>query len=292
LVDDRESGPPLVLVKGAGDFATGIIHRLSRAGFRVVATELEGPLAVRRWVALSEAVHEGEYTVEGVTAVLCDPDEVDRVLGEGRVPLLVDPEASVLRLRRFDIVIDARSAKRNLGTSIDEAPIVIAIGPGFTAAVDCHAVVETLAGRHVGRVILDGSAEPDTGVPYPLDGATPIGCSVEYLKSLVIRAPGDGVFRLVKDIGTQVKEGDVIGTVVAEGGGEMDIIASVGGLVRGIIRDGTVVKYRMKLGDIDPTMVMDHLCTISEKARAIGGGALEACMLLLDRGGNLWSRGA
>lgn len=284
----RGSKAPLVLVKGAGDFATGIIHRLSSAGFRVVATELEMPLAVRRWVAFSEAVYEGEYTVEGRTAVRCRSGDVEDVLARGNIALLVDPGTSILDQREFDIVVDARSAKRNLGTDIDEAPIVIAIGPGFTAGKDCHAVVETLVGRHVGKVIWEGSAEPDTGLPYPLDGATPSGSSPELLGSLMIKAPCEGKFVLVKDIGSEVEEGEVLGRVVAPDGTLADVVAKAKGMVRGIIRDGTPVRDRMKLGDIDPTMVQDHLCTISEKARAIGGGVLEACMGLLSKKGYLW----
>ena len=154
---------PLVLVRGAGDFASGIIHRLHRAGFQVVATELARPLAVRRRVAFSEAVHEGRATVEGVTAVRCGPGEIDGVLRAGNVALLVDPDGDILGKRQFDIVVDARSAKRNLGTRIDDAPIVVAIGPGFHAGRDCHAVVETLLGAGIGRVILDGPAADDSG---------------------------------------------------------------------------------------------------------------------------------
>lgn len=286
---ERRGGGPLTLVKGAGDFASGIIHRLHRAGLRVVATELERPLAVRRWVAFSEAVYEGDYTVEGVTATRCRPRDIDQMLMDGKVALLVDPDARITKERDFDVLVDARSAKRNLGTTMDEAPVVVAIGPGFTATKDCHAVVETLIGRHVGKVILEGAAEPDTGIPYPLDGATPPGATKEFLRSLLISSPVDGTFRLKKDIGSEVDEGDILGQVEKADGSRHEVRAGSKGLVRGIIRDGTPVRSKMKLGDIDPTMVMDHLCTISEKARSIGGGVLEAVMLLLDRNGRAWS---
>jgi xanthine dehydrogenase accessory factor len=279
---------PLVLVKGAGDFATGIIHRLHRSGFRVVATELERPLAVRRWVALSEAVYEKEYTVEGVTAHLTDAVDMHRVLSEGKVTLLVDPDARVLKDHDFDVVVDARSAKRNLGTRIDDAPVVVAIGPGFMAGADCHAVVETLTGKDLGKVILEGQAAPNTGQPYPLDGATPPGSSPEFLRSLVTWSPCEGTLKMVKDIGSKVDEGEVLARVEAPDGNSMEVKAGAKGLVRGMVRDGTEVREGMKVAEVDPTMVMDHLCTISEKARAIAGGVLEACMYLLTRKEMAW----
>jgi xanthine dehydrogenase accessory factor len=265
---------PLVLVKGAGDFASGIIHRLHRAGFLVVATELERPLAVRRRACFSEAVYEGRFTVEGVTAVRCSPGQIDEGLDKGQVALLVDPETEILRLRKFDFSVDARSAKRNLGTNIDEAPVVIAIGPGFWAGRDCHAVVETLPGAGLGRVILKGPAAANSGEPSPLEGENG-PCSPEYMRSLVIRAPRKGTFLLAKDIGSEVKSGDRLGNI-----GGSDVLAGADGILRGIIRDGTPVKKGVKLGDIDPSMNRVHLDSISEKSRAIAGGVLEAVMML------------
>lgn len=179
---------PLVLVKGAGDFASGIIHRLHRAGFRVVATELAHPLAVRRRAAFSEAAHEGHWTVEGVTAVRCGPENIDDVHRQGNVALLINSATKILRQRKFDITVDARSAKRNLGTRLNEAPAVIAIGPGFYAGRDCHAVVETLPGAGLGKVILDGPAAATSGQPSPLEGGNG-PYSPEYMRSLVLRAP-------------------------------------------------------------------------------------------------------
>ncbi len=284
---------PLVLVRGAGDFASGIIHRLHRAGFQVVATELARPLAVRRRVAFSEAVHEGRATVEGVTAVRCGPGEIDGVLRAGNVALLVDPDGDILGKRQFDIVVDARSAKRNLGTRIDDAPIVVAIGPGFHAGRDCHAVVETLLGAGIGRVILDGPAADDSGQPTPLEGGACAGaptcvsacnCSTEYVGSLVIRAPKAGKFRLGRDIGSELKRGDIVGNVEWVGGDPAEVTAGSDGLLRGIMRDGTTVHENEKLGDIDPTMDRTHLARISEKARSIAGGVLEAALLLRQKG--------
>ena len=269
---------PLVLVKGAGDFASGIIHRLHRAGFRVVATELERPLAVRRRAAFSEAVHEGRWEIEDVTAARCTPEQIDEVLDKGHVALLVDPQTEILRLRKVDVSVDARSAKRNLGTRKDEAPVVIAIGPGFFAGRDCHAVVETLPGAGLGRVLLDGAAAADSGQPSPLEGGNGPR-SPEYLRSLVIRAPRAGTFRLTKDIGSGVKRGGRLGKVDGA-----DVLAGADGLVRGIMRDGTPVKKGEKLGDIDPSMDRAHLDSISEKSRAIAGGVLEAVLMLRSPG--------
>jgi xanthine dehydrogenase accessory factor len=271
-----------ILVRGAGDFASGIIHRLYRSGFRVTATELEQPLAVRRGAAFSEAVYEGTYTVEGVTAELAAPGDIDRVISEGKVPVVIDSAGTVLA-RGFDIVVDARSAKRNLGTSIDDAAIVVAIGPGFEAGVDCHAVIETLPGAGLGRVIYDSSAAADTTLPSPLEGSAPSACSAGFddVADLVLRAPVAGTFDIEKDIGSTVEAGETVGWILDEHDEKQAVKSSAKGIVRGIIRDGTPVKKGMKLGDIDPTMVREHCFTISEKSRAIAGGVLEACMTLL-----------
>lgn len=274
-----------VLVRGAGDFATGIIHRLHSAGFAVVATELERPLAVRRGVALSEAVYEGSYTVEGVTGERCEAGEIDRVLESGHVPIVVDPEGTALT-RNFEIVVDARSAKTNLGTTIDDAPVVIAIGPGFTAGVDCHAVVETLAGGGMGRVLYTGSAAPNTQNPYPLDMidmTTPCACTPGKPHHLVLRAAAAGVFTGDAAIGARVAAGNRIGFVTAADGSTHSLNAEAAGVIRGLIRSGTPVDKNMKLGDIDPTARIEQCYAISEKSRAIAGGVLEACMTLADR---------
>ena len=270
-----------VLVRGAGDFATGIIHRLHNAGFSVTATELEQPLAVRRGVALSEAVYEGIYVVEGVTAVLTEPGRIDGILSEGMVPLVVDPNGDVLE-RDFDIIVDARSAKRNLGTTIDDAGIVVAIGPGFEAGVDCHAVVETLPRDGIGRVIYEGSAAEDTGYPAPVAQALPCTCSFEDVMTYLLRAPIAGTFGIVADIGDIVEKGDTVGWVHTADGGKRMVKAAAKGLLRGIIRDGTPVDEGMKLGDINPVMERDRCYMISEKSRAVAGGVLEACMALLS----------
>lgn len=271
-----------ILVRGAGDFATGIIHRLRSAGFSVVATELEQPLAVRRGVALSEAVYEGTYTVEGITGELCTLDEIDRVLDSDHVPVVVDPDGRTLA-RKFDIVVDARSAKKNLGTTIDDAPVVVAIGPGFAAGVDCHAVVETLAGGGMGRVLYEGSAAPDSQHPYPLDMTAPCACTPGKPHHLVLRAAAAGIFATDREIGGRVTAGAQVGSVTAADGSTHPVCAEAAGFIRGLIRSGTPVEQNMKLGDIDPTARVEQCYVISEKSRAIAGGVLEACLTLADK---------
>ena len=279
-----------VLVRGAGDFATGIIHRLHGAGFKVAATELEKPLAVRRGVAFSEAVYEKTHSVEGVTAVLSGPEEIDRIMDEGNVPVVIDPEGAILE-NNFDIVVDARSTKKNLGTTINDAAIVIAIGPGFEAGCDCHAVVETLPGKGMGRVIYKGSAAADTGHPSPLEMDLPCACACSFddVTALVLRAPAGGTFTIEKDIGSEVAKGDTVGWITGSDGRKQALMAAAKGIVRGIIRDATPVEEGMKLGDIDPTMEIEHCYTISEKARSIAGGVLEAGITLLIARGMIGS---
>lgn len=283
----------LVLVKGAGDFASGSIRRLHLAGAKVVCTELLQPLSVRRMVAFSEAMYVGEHTVEGVTAIRVRSDEIDRCLSESKVPVINDPETKILHQRKFDIVIDARMAKENLGTEITDAPIVIALGPGFKAGKDCHAVVETLAGHNLGRVIYEGKAAKNTGTPTPpelyltlesifLETACCSGfvpcCEGFDFGSLVLRAPADGVFTGEKRIGDLVKKGDVIGRV-----DDIQIKVKASGVIRGLIHDGVHIVKGLKIGDIDPTSEVNRAYEISEKANAVAGGVLEACLYLLNK---------
>jgi len=283
----------LVLVKGAGDFASGSIRRLFLAGAKVVCTELLQPLSVRRMVAFSEAMYVAEHTVEGVTAIRVRSDEIDRCLSESKVPVLNDPETKILHQRKFDIVIDARMAKENLGTEITDAPIVIALGPGFKAGKECHAVVETLAGHNLGRVIYEGKAAKNTGTPTPpelyltlesifLETACCSGfvpcCEGFDFGSLVLRAPADGVFTGEKRIGDLIKKGDVIGRV-----DDIQIKVKASGVIRGLIHDGVHIVKGLKIGDIDPTSEVNRAYEISEKANAVAGGVLEACLYLLNK---------
>lgn len=257
----------LVVVKGAGDIATGIAIRLWRAGLAVVMTETDAPTAIRRTVAFSDAVRLGQKTVEDVEAVCANgPEEALGILENGQIPVLVDPEAACVEVLQPDAVIDAILAKRNTGTSIGDAPAVIGVGPGFCAGEDCHAVVETKRGHSLGRVLHDGRAKPNTGVPGLIAG---IG------ESRVLRAPADGTFRPVREISEHVDKDDIVAYV-----GETPLKAAIPGILRGILPEGTAVHKGMKSGDIDPRDDASYCETVSDKALAVGGGVLEAVLTL------------
>jgi xanthine dehydrogenase accessory factor len=256
-----------VVVRGGGDLGTGVAWRLHRCGFRVLVTETEQPTVIRRAVAFASAVRDNRITVDGVTALLVsDDEEIDAAWSQGVVPVAVDSTGVIIRQRRPDVVVDAILAKENLGTRVDDAPSVIALGPGFTAGVDCHAVVETNRGHNLGRVILQGSAEPNTGVPGTVGGEGALR---------VLRAPVAGVFQAVREIGDRVQKGEA----VAYASGQ-PIRTAIDGVVRGLLAEGLPVTAGMKVGDVDPRGVVDHCFTISEKALAIGGGVLEAILYL------------
>ena len=259
--------PNLVIVRGAGDISTGTIHRLFRAGFPVLALESERPSAIRRRVAFSEAVYDGTATVEGVTAMRIDePEEAGDALARGRVPLLVDPAGESIRRLRPAAVVDAILAKRNLGTSMDMAPLTVALGPGFEAGRDVHYVIETMRGHDLGRIIASGSAAPNTGVPGVIAG---------YGIERVIHAPAAGVFRMRRDIGSVVEAGEAVGSITTPEG-EVPVCAKIAGLLRGILRDGYPVPKGFKLADVDPRLDQRKNCaTISDKARCIAGSVLE-----------------
>ena len=254
-----------VLIRGAGDIASGIALRLHRAGMQVVMTDLPAPTAIRRTVCFSQAILLGEMTVEDVTARRADSvEEAESLLRRGLIPVLADPEGACISILKPDAVVDAILAKRNLGTRITDAPVVIGVGPGFTAGVDCHAVVETMRGHSLGRVIHAGSALPNTGIPGLIGG---------FAGERVLRAPADGVFHQLLDIGAQVRQGDVAATV-----NSVPMTCTLDGVLRGILPDGTPVHKGMKAGDIDPRCKVEHCYTASDKALAIGGGVLEAIL--------------
>ena len=264
-----------VVIKGAGDIATGVAHRLFIANIRqIVMTEISKPLTVRRAVAFSDAVYDGrEKEVEGVTAGTLGggavrPEEVFAMWEAGRIALIVDPLAEIIRALRPDVVVDAIMAKRNTGTTKDEAPLVIGIGPGFSAPSDVHVVVESKRGHDLGRVFLEGSAELFTGVPGPVMGFT---------TGRLLRAPHGGRVRHVKAIGDKVKKGEVVLFV-----GETPVTAGIDGVLRGLIQEIEIVENE-KVGDVDPRGERVYCYTISEKARAIGGGVLEAIMHRFNR---------
>ena len=271
----KRENQPWVLVRGAGDLATGVIVRLHRCGFRVAVTECANPSAIRRRVALCEAVWQGQATVEGVSCHRVeDADAAVRVSQADEVPLLVDERADCVTALRPAAVVDAILAKRNLGTSREMAPITVGLGPGFTAGEDVDAVIETMRGHHLGRVLLQGAAIPNTGVPGVIAG---------YAAERVIHAPTSGEMTFVQDdsgqkidIGALVKKGQEIARV-----GGVPVLATIDGVLRGLIRAGYPVTEGLKIADIDPRSEQVAYCdTVSDKARAIGGGVVEALLYL------------
>lgn len=256
----------IVGIKGGGEMATGIAVRLKRAGFsRIFMMEIEHPLAVRRMVSFSEAIHDTKTFVEGVEAVRTqDKKEIFTAWEEGQLAVLVDPEWTILEEIQTQVLIDATIAKRNLGTNIVDAPLVIGLGPGFTASVDVHKVIETMRGHDLGRVIEKGSAQANTGIPGNIGG---------YTVDRVLRAPANGVFHSEHKITDQIRVGDVICNVAGK-----KVVAKIDGIIRGLIREGTVVHEGAKIGDIDPRGRAEYCSTVSEKSRAIGGAVLEAIL--------------
>lgn len=261
----------IVIIKGAGEQATGIACRLHRANFtRILMLETPSPLAVRRQVSFCEAIHETSTAVEGVVAVrVIDDFERDAAWGSGKIAVRIDPQGVSLTCCKPDVFIDATLAKRNLGTAITDAPLVIALGPGFTAGTDCHIVIETNRGHDLGRLISSGTAEANTGIPGTIAG---------YTRERVLRAPADGTFTTEKQIGDPVLQGETIGRV-----GTVEVTSQIGGVLRGLIRPGSAVRAGLKIGDVDPRGEISYCDTISEKARALGGAVLEAILAAYNR---------
>lgn len=302
----------LIICRGAGDLATGIIHRLHRAGHRVIALETDYPAAIRRQVSFCEAVYDGSAAVEGVTArlvpVLTDAKNdtesateadaetyswindtpaahiasekwsrsaIEAVLEAGEVPLLIDPEGESIALLKPDVVVDAIIAKKNLGTTIDMAPLVIGVGPGFTAGNDVHLVIESMRGHNLARIITDGMAQPNTGVPGNIAGFT---------SERVIHAPAAGYIHDVRRIGDIVQKGEEIARIYPDKGSfdnelseYVPVNATITGIIRGLIREGYYFKKGFKIADIDPReSELTNCFTISDKARSIAGSVLEA----------------
>jgi xanthine dehydrogenase accessory factor len=268
----------LVVIRGGGDLGTGVAHRLVRAGYRVAVLEAEAPRAVRRKVAFAEAVFSGETTVEGVNARRVCVGEVSFAWAGAReqtsagapapwVPVVVDPGGESLGYLLPAVLIDARMAKRNLGTRRDDAPLTVALGPGFVAGRDVDLVIETKRGHSLGAVIEEGEALPNTGVPGDVGGET---------ERRLLRSPADGAFVSGGAIGDIVSEGDRVASVAGK-----PVVAAISGIVRGLIADGSLVRGGEKVGDVDPRGIEVDPCAISDKARAVGGAVLEA---LLSRG--------
>ncbi len=256
----------LVIVRGGGDVATGSIQKLNRSGFDVLVLEVEKPTCIRRKVCAAQAVYDGQVTVEDIEVKKCDTvDEIRETLAEGRVAVTVDPEGQLIKKLRPLAVVDGILAKKNLGTNMDMAPITIGLGPGFTAGSDCNVVIETDRGHDLGRLIFQGKASANTGNPGNILGFT---------TERILRASDDGIIKVIEDITSEVKKGQV----VAEVNGK-HIKAGLDGMVRGMIKDGSRVFKGMKIGDVDPRVVPRNASTISDKARLIGGGTLEAVLI-------------
>ncbi len=256
----------VVLIRGAGEIASGVAHRLRRSHFRVCMTEIPHPLAVRRAVAFSEAIYDGEKEVEGVRAkFISRTEEIEPVWEKGDIPVLIDPDGKrTIKFSKPDVLVDAIMAKRNLGTQVKDAPLVVGLGPGFTAGRDVHIVIETNRGHDLGKMILKGTAEPDTGIPGEIGG---------YAMERLLRTMKKGIFHPQKSIGERVNKGFVVAVV-----DDFPVIAKISGVLRGLLREGVEVKKGTKVGDIDPRGKKESCFTISDKARAIGGGVLEAIL--------------
>ncbi len=268
-----------VLVRGGGDLGSGVTLRLHRAGLKVVVAEIAQPLAVRRKVAFAEAVYTGELTIEGVMARRvedpADTFQIQRLLSQGLVPVVIDPEAEAFKLIQPTVLVDARLSKRPAELSKDIARLYIGLGPGFEAGINCHAVIETNRGPFLGRVYWQGSAEADTGLPDAVKG---------FRSERVLRAPAEGAVETRSEIGDLLKEGQLIAEVDGE-----PIVAPFTGVLRGLIHPGLVVREGTKIGDIDPRGD-PRLCNlVSDKALAVGGGVLEAILSRPDLRPLLWA---
>jgi xanthine dehydrogenase accessory factor len=260
----------LAVVRGGGDIASGTIQKLYRSGFKVLVLEIEKPTFIRRKVCYGEAVYEKEFTLEGITSKLVSGiNELEAVWIEGKIPVLVDGEGSSIEVLKPKVVVDAILAKRNISTHINMADITIALGPGFEAGSDVHAVIETMRGHNLGKIFFNGTAEKNTGIPGAINGIS---------KERVIYSPDSGMIINLREIGEVVKRGDILAFVEGE-----KVEATIDGVLRGIIRSGSLVSKGLKIADIDPRLSEKENCfTISDKARAIGGAVLEAVLYMMS----------
>lgn len=266
----------IVIIRSGGDIASGIIERLHKCGFKVVVLEVENPSSIRRNVCFGEAVYKKSMTINGLTSNLAnDINEMEKIIQKGNIPVLVDEEGKYIEKLKPFILIDSILAKKNLGTKINMAPITIGVGPGFYAGKDVHAVIETKRGHHLGKVIYHGEAIKNSGIPGNICGFT---------KERVIHSLWEGNIENISEIGNKVKKGQVIAKI-----NNNEILATIDGILRGIIREGYFVTKGFKIADIDPRIDEYENCfTISDKARSVGGGVLEAILTLKNKiiGGN------
>ena len=260
----------LVVIRGGGDLATGVAVRLFRAGFHVMILEIDHPTVIRLPVSFARAIYEGKVIVEEVEAVLISSwEKAEDIIKKGKIPVLIDPQGCCIKKLSPTVLVDAILAKRNLGTKIDQAPLVIGLGPGFTTGEDVDVVVETERGHNLGRVLYQGQAAPDTGIPGEVGGES---------KRRLLRAPTDGKIKPLHKIGDLVKEGEVIAEV--EG---IPLKAEISGVLRGLIYPQSWVTRGMKIGDIDPRGIRDYCFTVSDKARSLGGAVLEVICTYLNK---------
>lgn len=259
----------IVLIKGAGDVATGVAHTLAKNEYHVVMTEIPNPTTERRAVAFSEAVYEDEWEVEGLTAKKTSPDKIHDTISEGKIPVVVDPKTKILKHLNPDILIDAIMAKRNTSTNVHDAPITIGLGPGFEAGKDVNAAIETSEGPNLGKVYYQGSPQPFHGIPCRIEGKT---------HERVIKAPQNGTLKVLASIGEHVDEGQIIAKV-----DDLEVKAEINGVLRGIMRDGLKVKKNTKLGDIDPRDQKEFCFSIAQRSEIIGEGVLDAIKTLHSR---------
>ncbi len=259
---------PIAIVKGAGDLGSGVAYRLWRSGFRVLCTDIAQPLVIRRTVAFASAIYDTRVTVDGIHAEkITLADEAINVWRRDHIPVMPDPTGRASQVIKAEVLVDCVLAKRNIGTTINDAPIVIACGPGFEVGRDCHAIIETQRGHDLGRAIWHGTAIPDSGVPGEIGGES---------TQRVVRAPCDGIVFGRRAIGDIVQKGEVIANVDST-----PVHATLNGVLRGLIHDDIPVKAGLKIADIDPRADARHCYSISDKALAIGGGALEAALWLM-----------
>ncbi|MBM4424224.1 MAG: EF2563 family selenium-dependent molybdenum hydroxylase system protein [Chloroflexi bacterium] len=259
----------LCIVRGGGDLATGVVHRLRCAGLRVIVLELEQPRVVRRMASLAQAMYSGQFAVGDLVAKRMTLPEAAEATESDAIPVIADSVGASVPVLRPSIVVDARMAKAPLDTAIDAAPFVVGLGPGFTAGVHCHAVVETNRGHYLGHVIWQGSAQPNTGQPEAVMGV---------VGERVLRAPVSGVLQAHRQIGELVGQGEAIASVDGH-----TVCAPFGGALRGLLYDGLPVAAEEKIGDLDPRRRRDYCFTISDKALAVGGGVLEAVLVWLRK---------
>ena len=260
----------LVVVRGAGDIGTGVIHKLIRSGFRVLALEIEKPTAIRTAVAFSSAVYSGNVEIESIKGIRTESvAEAKSIMARGQAAVMVDPSASLVKEIDPFAVVDAILAKMNLGTDRSMAPVVIGLGPGFCAGNDVHAVVETNRGHYLGKLILEGSAAEDTGIP---------GTISEKTGERVLRSPAGGIFKPLTSIGDLVSEGDAVALV-----GPLPVVTRLSGVVRGLLPGGIEVSEGFKVGDVDPRGDRRYCFSISDKARAVAGGVLEGILFLSNK---------